>query len=125
MKISLHDFKTHIGTTGLHKAGLHAISRAHAITTKFYCTKLTNRSACFENCAQCILALKTRFDQTQWEGCQRPYGLYTWIVKDVQGKVVEVVADQQKASSPVKPLVITVAQEEKDVLDMFMETLPE
>lgn len=125
MKISLQDFKTQIGVGDLHKAGLHAVSRAHAITTKFYCTKLTNRSACSENCAQCILSIKTRFDQTKWEGCQRPYGLFTWIVKDVQGKVVEVVTAQQKAGTSTKPLALTVAEEEKDVLDIFMETLPE
>jgi hypothetical protein len=121
MKISLQDFKTHIGTTGLHKAGLHAISRAHAITTKFYCNKLTLRSACAEDCARCILLLKDRFDKTTWEGCQRPYALYTWIVKDVSGKVVETASAEQKAGVSQSSL-LTVAEEERDVLDALMET---
>ena len=120
MKISLPDFKLHVGTSGLHKAGLHAITRVHGITTKFYCNKLTLRSACSENCAQCILQLKERLDRTDWATSKKPYALYTFVVKDVSGKVVETVCVDQKAA-PSK--TIFNEQVETDVLDLFMETL--
>jgi hypothetical protein len=119
MKISLDDFKTHIGVGGLHKAGLHAIPRVHGIVTKFYCDKLTVRSACSGKCAECILNLKTRLDTTTWEG-SKPYALFTFTVKDVSAKVMD--ATHEVKAEPAKPAMFQ-AEEEKDVLDLFMETL--
>jgi hypothetical protein len=119
MKISLEDFKTHIGVGGLHKAGLHAIPRVHGIVTKFYCDKLTLRSACSEKCAECILNLKARLDTTKWEG-SKPYALFTYTVKDVSARMMEA-KHEVKPAAPKK--IVFKADEEEDVLDLFMETL--
>ena len=119
MNITLDDFKAHIGTSGLHKAGIHAIPRALGIVTKYYCDNLTLRSACSENCAQCILALKARLEKTTWEG-SRPYALFTFTVKNTAAGAVEV--KQEPNAAPKKPALFQ-AEEEKDALDLFMEML--
>ena len=119
MNISLPDFKTHIGVSGLHDAGLHAIPRVHGIVTKFYCNKLTLRSACSEKCAECILHLKARLDTTNWEG-SNPYALFTYTVKDVSARVME--KTQEAKAAPSMPALFKEA-EEKDVLDSILETL--
>lgn len=119
MRISLQEFKTHIGVSGLHKAGLHAIPRVHGIVTKFYCDKLTVRSACSGKCAECILNLKARLDTTNWEG-SKPYALFTYTVKDVSARVMD--KTQEVKAAPAKPSLFK-ADEEKDVLDAILETL--
>ena len=119
MNISLDDFKAHIGESGLHKAGIHAIPRAHRIVTKFYCNNLTVRSACSENCALCVPALKARLDKTSWEN-SKPYALFTFTVKNTAAGVTEIHQDAKPA--PSAPALFK-AQEEKDVLDLFMEML--
>lgn len=117
MRITLEDFKAHIGTSGLHNAGLHAIPCVHGIAAKYYCDTLTLRSACSGKCAECILTLKARLDTNNWEG-SRPYALFTFTVKNTAAQMME--KAQEVKSAPAKPALFK-ADEEKDVLDLFME----
>jgi hypothetical protein len=119
MRITLKDFKAHVGERELHKVGLHAIPRVHTITTKFYCDVLTQRSACSEQCAECILTLKKRLDTNHWEG-SRPYALFTFTVKNTAAQMMEV---RQSKPAPIVPPVLFKKDEEKDVLDTLLETL--
>lgn len=119
MNISLDDFKAHIGVSGLYNAGIHAIPRAHGIVTKYYCENLTLRSACSKECARCILSLKARLDNTTWEN-SRPYALFTFTVKNTAAGMVE--TRQETRAAPSAPALFQ-AQEEKDALDLFLETL--
>jgi hypothetical protein len=120
MQITLKDFKTFVGEGGLHAAGLHAIERVHGITKKFYCDKLTVRSACSENCESCIFALKTRVRETKWDIVTNKYALFTWIVKDISAKAMEVTRAEEK-SKPAKTLFGEPV--EGEAFDLFMETI--
>ncbi|MGE5375917.1 MAG: hypothetical protein ACM3XO_12740 [Bacteroidota bacterium] len=122
MQITFNDFKAFVGTIGLHTAGLHAIERVHKITQTFYCDKLTVRSACSGQCESCILTLKTRIADTKWAFSTNKYGLYTWLVKDVSGKVMEAARAEEK-SAPLKTQYGEPV--EGDALDLFMETINE
>ena len=119
MQISYKDFIAIIKPSGFHKVGLHAIPALHRKTVQSYCDKLTVRSACSEECHSCLQHVKDRLNTADWTAAERPWGLYTWIIKDVSAAVTEEMRRNEKATPIFHPL----DDQETDVLDTLMDTL--
>lgn len=120
MQITYDDFKRIVGEAELHKAGVHAIGRAHVVTTRWYCDKLTVRSACTGKCGECALHIKKAVSDMGKIKPNNPYALYTWMMKNAQAKRVEDVANIQ-VSKPERNEF--GEQTERDPFDIFEETL--
>ena len=120
MKITIDDFKKIVGEQALHKAGVHAIGRAHTVATRWYCDKLTLRSACTGKCNECALYLKTAVEAMGKKQANNPYALFTWMVKDAQAKRIEA---KGHAQVTVPETNMFGEQTERDPFDIFEETL--
>jgi hypothetical protein len=118
MQITLADFRKIIKPSGFHKAGLHAVPAVHTTTVRFYCDKLTARSACSEQCHSCLQHVRSRLNTADWAAAENPWALYSWILKDASAAAVE--DAQRKAKTPLKPNPL---DDDTDGLDMLMETL--
>jgi hypothetical protein len=119
MRITYKDFLEYINAGGFHKVGLHAVPRAHMITTQYFCDKLTLRSACSGNCGPCIKALKDRLNTTTWDNAN-PYALFTHVVKSTYADVME---KQRVVEKPAQEKNFLGEAVEVDALDLLLETL--
>lgn len=115
MQISLQDFEAYVDRHLLHKLGLHAVPAFHKRTQQFYCQPLTLRGACTRQCSTCILAVRERLESTSWRDVRRPYGLFTYILKDLAAKAAE------RRSQEEKP--VRIEETEGDVFDLLLEKL--
>ena len=101
MQISKDDLFKAIRPGALHQIGIHNMNTVYQRITKFYCSKLTVRSACPQKCDTCILRVRERIESTDWSTSTAPYGLLVWIVKTVSAEAVEAANDKQKEAPAV------------------------
>jgi len=120
MEITFDNFKKIVTEKALHEAGVHAISRGHKIAVQQYCNKLTVRGACTGECNQCGLKLK---DAVQWiieKKADKPYAMYTYLMKNASGQRADELAKQPAP----KPETNAFGEAtERDPFDIFEEML--
>lgn len=115
MQITYKQFISIIKPSGFIKVGL-VPGAAYKKVANYYCNALTNRSACSEQCATCLLDLKRRLNEAKWDDKQSPYALYTYFVKQSAATLIE--QAHTKPAVTINPLTEPV-----DALDMLLETL--
>jgi hypothetical protein len=120
MQITFEQFTKIVDVRLLHKAGLHAIPNAHKRTVKFYCDVLTIRSACTGDCSRCTLHVKNAVQRMANPKPNKPYGLFTWLMKDASAKRMEEVAAARATKVEVN---ILGEQRDADAFDLFEEAL--
>ena len=120
MQITFEQFNKTIDVHLLHQAGLHAIPNAHKRTMKYYCDVLTLRSACTGKCGECALHVKTAVQRMTNPKPNKPYGLFTWLMKDASAKRMEEVA-----ASRTTKITVNVLGERRDddAFSLFEEAL--
>lgn len=122
MQIQYEKFIEMVTAKSLHEAGVHALPRAHKIVVQQYCDKLSMRSACSGECDDCILKVKDVVDWINGLSAKpkEPYGLYTMMMKNAFAKQLE----EMSKRPPIELEKNFLGERtDRDVLDMFLETL--
>jgi hypothetical protein len=99
MQITLHKLTENISTTAIHSTGMHAVGRVHGLVVRFYCNKLSARSACPGTCDTCIIRVRNHMDRIEWSTSFRPYGLFTQMLKNASAEAVEAAAAADKGDA--------------------------
>jgi hypothetical protein len=116
MQITSEQLLTFVPAADIHKTGMHSMKRVHKIVADFYCTRMTNRNLCPQECSQCKLFLDT-IAEIDPKKAKMPYALLTWIMKNQVAKAAETASVKREFVAPVNSLNEKV---EVDVMDVLM-----